>query len=202
MAPGRTFAARRLPPAALLLLAGCMGGPSGAVSDPLVGSGPPLPRGGPAAAAAVPGKPTPAPVNAGPASPAALAGGAVRPPLNGTPVASLPPADGANWHPAGATLKRPEPIDDPAVKRTTDVEPPQPGGDDFQRLQDQLMQRHVLYQELTMDDRGVWRFTCGVPSPKDPEKTRVYEYSAPGERGLAAMRVVLEQIDRDRLGPQ
>jgi hypothetical protein len=204
---------RRLLPAAALLLAGCVGGPGVENNDPLVG-GPPLQRGKAAAPGATAAR-TPAPVDPhglpppyGPTSPAALAaspvpaGGLRIGPSadDGKPAGTLTagPSDGGPPRSPGATLQQPEPIIDPTVRPTAGVGPPPPPGDSYRQLQDELARRGVVFQELQMGDDGQWRFRCGVPRRQDPLTTRVYEYRAPGDQGLACVRAVLAQIDRDR----
>jgi hypothetical protein len=49
----------------------------------------------------------------------------------------------------------------------------------------------------TWGDNGEWKFWCRVPKAENPNLGTVYEAKASGENGLAAVRAVLEQIDRD-----
>jgi hypothetical protein len=205
----------------LLLLAGCVPEPA-FDNDPLLG-GRPVARAGAVAPAPKTSWTTTAPSPAAPAStpanPASLA--AAAPPadastlrLGATPatLASNPHDDGDPWRigstPTGAKLKQPETITDPSVRPSAVLAPPTAGApatpaqaagpDQFAQLQDQLTQRGVLFQSLDgPDDHGVWRFSCGVPSRSDPSSIHRIEVSAPGDRGLAAMRAAIQQIDRD-----
>ena len=120
------------------------------------------------------------------------------------------------WHGAasngGAVLKGPEPITDNMVKPIAVIAPPTPFGppppavsgpapapaaSDYGQLEDMLAQRGVLFQSLEgPDEHGAWRFRCGVPSRDTPGATHNFELAVPGDRGLAAMKAVLDQIDQ------
>lgn len=217
----------------LLLLAGCVPEPA-FDNDPLLG-GRALPRGGglgtPSGAVAVAPRTPVAPfspaASLGAASPAALAAGALPDsstlrigpqPTNPTPSGGLTAAPhdaGDAWHgtatSAGATLKQPLLVTDPAV-RPIAVIAPSPSGNfpppvappvapaassQYEALQDQLMRRGVQFQSLEgPDEHGMWRFSCGVPS-KDPQGgVHRIELTALGDRGLAAVRAAIDQIDQ------
>jgi hypothetical protein len=71
--------------------------------------------------------------------------------------------------------------------------------DAYAQAQEMLRARGVTWQRLeTWGEGGEWKFSCSIPNPQNPSIRRNYEYRAPGEYGLAAIRAVLEQIDRER----
>ena len=73
------------------------------------------------------------------------------------------------------------------------------GGYTFEQLQREFEKRGVTEQHLdTTSKPGEWSFHCAVPTPNDPYTRRNYDTKMVGDRGLAAMRAVLEQIDRER----
>jgi hypothetical protein len=219
--------------AAVMLMAGCAGGPR-VEHDPLVGGGPPLPVPGAAApvgvasnrGAAVPPvtNPLQLPPPTGATSPAALTVGSVQPgdsglrigPPGGSPPLTPSGQDGGGWHAQGVQpgviLKQPEPITDPTVRPIGVIGPASvtPGGapaaptslswqDEYAQLQAMLTQRNVLFQSLVgPDEKGMWRFDCGVPSPQGGSGDRRYEGSAVGDHGIAAIRAVIDKIDRDQ----
>jgi hypothetical protein len=54
----------------------------------------------------------------------------------------------------------------------------------------------VLFQSLEgPDEKDVWRFSCGVPSRDQAGAVHRIELSAAGDRGLNAVRAVIDQID-------
>ena len=143
------------------------------------------------------------------------------PPPNPAPAAgaltSGPSVGGDAWHGAasnaGAVLKGPEPISDGLVKPIAVIAPPMPGGpplpavsgppsapaavDAYGQVQDMLAQRQVAFQSLEgPDDHGAWRFSCGVPSRDQAGAVHRIEVTVPGDRGLAAMRAAIDQIDQ------
>ena len=131
-------------------------------------------------------------------------------------LASAPAADSDAWHGAtlnaGAVLKGPEPITDNMVKPIAVIAPPTPVGPpfpavsgpasppaavDYGQLEDMLTQRGALFQSLEgPDEHGAWRFSCGVPSREQAGAVHRIELTAPGDRGLAAMKAVIDQIDQ------
>jgi hypothetical protein len=73
------------------------------------------------------------------------------------------------------------------------------GGDSYAQLQAQLRDHGVTYQRLEVwGEGGEWRFFCSIPSPTNASIQRRYEAKAAGDYGLNAIRLVLEQIDRER----
>jgi hypothetical protein len=47
-------------------------------------------------------------------------------------------------------------------------------------------------------DAGEWKFRCSVVNPQNRNIGRNYEARAAGDYGLAAIRAVIEQIDREK----
>jgi hypothetical protein len=139
------------------------------------------------------------------------------PPIPGPPSPSVltsAPHDGGDpWRSAapsgGATLKGPETTSDSAPRPFAVIAPPTTGGagaagfstppasrDSYADLQDKLAQRKVLFQSLEgPDEKDVWRFSCGVPSRDQAGAVHRIELSAAGDRGLNAVRAVIDQID-------
>jgi hypothetical protein len=61
----------------------------------------------------------------------------------------------------------------------------------------QLKARGVLWQDLSMvAETGEWKFSCAIPNRQNPSIRRRYEATA-GD-SLAAIRAVLEQLDKDQ----
>jgi hypothetical protein len=178
---------------------------------PLVGP-PPLPPSSaalsPAALAAGPAAPDDNPLRIGPPPPS---------PVSGPPQPSVltsAPHEGADpWQSApaagGATLKGPETISDAPARPIAMIAPPTLGGagtpgtapptaarDSYADLQDKLSQRKVVFQSLEgPDEKDIWRFSCGVPSRDQAGAVHRIELSAAGDRGLNAIRAVIDQID-------
>jgi hypothetical protein len=74
--------------------------------------------------------------------------------------------------------------------------PPTAARDSYADLQDKLSQRKVVFQSLEgPDEKDVWRFSCGVPSRDQAGAVHRIELSAAGDRGLNAVRAVIDQID-------
>lgn len=197
-----------------LLLAGCTGEPGFREADPLIGGGPAA--GGMARAAGTASARGPAPGEVPPLPPptygarppAALAGnGSYDLRMSDTPSAGT----GVG---ATATLQGPRPVAVdggggggrivPVAQPRLGFTPvaavqPVAGGDSYEQLQAQLDARGVTMRRLeTVGDQGEWRFICAVPQPGSPNTRRTYEGRAVGGHGLTAIRVVLEQIDRER----
>jgi hypothetical protein len=71
--------------------------------------------------------------------------------------------------------------------------------DAYAQAQEMLRAHGVTWQRLeTWGEGGEWKFSCSIPNPQNPSIRRNYEFRAPGEYGLAAIRAVLEQIERER----
>jgi hypothetical protein len=75
------------------------------------------------------------------------------------------------------------------------------GIDTYLQLQEMLRARGVSWQWLeTVGTAGEWRFRCAIPNPQNRNLRRTYEARAVGDGGLAAIRAVIEQIDREHPG--
>jgi hypothetical protein len=119
--------------------------------------------------------------------------------------------------PPGTALHAPEPAGSGRLTPTASSAPvpftlaassgpaapgPVPPGDSYPQLQEALRARGVSWQRLeTWGDAGEWKFRCSVPDPQKPGTGHNYEARAVGEYGLAAIRAVIDQIDRDRAAP-
>jgi hypothetical protein len=188
----------------LLALGGCESGPSLIDDDPLRGGGRPLALNAPttngargtADVEAPAGGALPAlPPAQGPVSPAALVGN--------PGAAPLPPARAETD--TGITLGGPR-----AAVTATPITPTtrisQPTGaptpeSSYEALQQQLLARGVTWQQLkTGSARDEWQFYCSVPHPEQNNMERQYEARAVGPGGLAAIRAVIQEIDKDRAG--
>lgn len=198
---------------ALLLVAGCKheNRASGNNSDPLLG--PPVPA--PVPQASAPAQ-NPAPATA------AIPTGSSSPTLAGLAAGSTNAAGGnmrisdsnhtasatatpAAWQAPAAggavTLRGPEaatgppPVAGSAPVAATPVSSSRV--ESLEQAQVQLAQRKVTWWHLeALGDRGEYKFTCSAPSPQNPRKSRTYEAKA--RDSLAAVRAVLDQIDRGR----
>jgi hypothetical protein len=98
-------------------------------------------------------------------------------------------------------LKGLEPVPDSATPRTatpaTAATSPVTAITTLEQAQTELAARGVLWQRWDASgDTGEWKFTCSVPNPKNPNLHRTHEARARDQ--LTAVRVVLEQIDRER----
>ncbi len=75
------------------------------------------------------------------------------------------------------------------------------GTDPYLQLQEMLRARGVTWQWLeTVGNAGEWRFRCAIPNPQNRNLRRTYEARAVGDGGLAAIRAVIERIDREHPG--
>jgi hypothetical protein len=165
----------------------------------------------------------PLPTPSGTLSPAALAGGNVAPldtrgniriADTSAPTPS-PTSDTGGWRGPGTaasvTLRTPEPTADPGTRGSTPsviVPPPvvaptvtpvglAAGRGEYEQLQDMLAKRGVNWQRLeTWGTSGEWKFTCMIPNPQNPANHTMYEATAAGRNGMAAVQAVIEQIDR------
>jgi hypothetical protein len=112
--------------------------------------------------------------------PPVLGGGSnLPPPPRATPTSSLPPAPSMGTGPTGGATGT-----GGAVRLRS-----------FEHAQELLTGRGVRWQRLETVDSGEWRFSCSIPVPSNPNKTRTYE--ATDRYGLLAMQKVLDQISRD-----
>jgi hypothetical protein len=197
----------------LALLAGCQGGAmQGIANDPLLGPG--RPTQGPTSLTSGGGGVPPLPANHAMTSPAALAGGPAPQTDAGRDLRSGG-APGANpyaapsWsqsppRPGQAGLSAPE-LSAPAAgtpltatsATSPGVAPMVPLSDAYAQVQEALRARRVSAQRLeTSGDAGEWHFWCAIPRADNPNLRTNYEAKAVGENGLAAMRAVIEEIDR------
>jgi hypothetical protein len=119
------------------------------------------------------------------------------------PVTPVPDGGG---RPGGATLHGPQPVED-SGNRITPVGATGPTGglaaagvpaqDSFQQIMDQLKARGMTWNRLeTTGENGWWKFSCTIADRNNPGIEQRYEASGYGEYGLAAMRAVLEKIER------
>jgi hypothetical protein len=204
----------------MLFLTGCSGFNDAIGYDPLLGGPPVRP-----AVAATPAPPTPAPVAPpaapnSPLSPAALAASAPRPADNDRDfrIGSPRPSTGndgwasAGNNPAaaigqtvggsGAQLRPPEPITEQMPRQDlTPVSSPGPSRDSrittYEQAQEQIKARGVLWQSLEMvAETGEWKYSCSIPNRQNPALRRTYVARA--SDSLAAIRAVLEQLDKDQ----
>jgi hypothetical protein len=207
----------------VLLLTGCNGFNEAIGYDPLLGGAPLRPP-----AAATPSPPAPVAVlpPAAPSStlsPAALAAGAPRPADNGRDLrlGSAPTSTGndgwarqglAGNNPAsgmgptvggsGAQLRPPEPMTEPPPRQqlspvSSAASPHGSGVTTYEQAQEQIKARGVLWQDLSMvAETGEWKFSCAIPNRQNPAIRRRYEATA--SDSLAAIRAVLEQLDKDQ----
>ena len=197
--------------ACLMVLAGCQTGRLD--HDPLVGGAPlppgPLPprsTGNAVAAGQVP--PPPAPSNTG--SLASLTAGPTQT-LDSThdmrvPVTPVPGSTAGG--PAGALLHGPEPVNDGSSRLTPIAAPGSTSGltlvggpprDSHAQILEELRARGASrFNLVAVGDTGEWKFSCSVADKPNADMLQRYESRAFGEDGLAAMRAVLEQIDRER----
>ncbi len=73
-----------------------------------------------------------------------------------------------------------------------------PATDTYLQLQEMLRVRGVTVQRLeTSGNAGDWKFRCSIPNKQNPSIERRYEAKVPGDYGLAAIRAVIEKIDKD-----
>jgi hypothetical protein len=187
-----------------LVLAGCAGG-SRTAGDPLYGPTPPPPTPARMAAqatgAATPLPPLPAPNSS--TSPAALAAGRLQP-LDATHDLRIgkPASDG--WRgqgaQAGVLLRQPEAVGETPSRPTVP-----PAGKvtltaatrnlSVEQILAQLTTRGVQFYRLETGDNGAYTFHCSIPDRQNPNIQHRYE--ARGHEPVAAMRAVLEQIERE-----
>ena len=211
-----------------LVVAGCATEqkPAAPAVDPLLG-GVPLPPPPVAQAAAPPppaSGPAPLPAPSSATSPAALAPGAFQPldpnhdlRIGGgsSPAPAASPASGT-WRgqsaPADVALQRPEAAAEaPPAQRLQPqpvpaAQPVQPAPVfgltasqvvTFEQAQASLRAHGVTWQRLeTSADAGEWTFSCWIPSRQNPSTHQNYEARASDQ--IAALRAVLEQIERDQ----
>jgi hypothetical protein len=193
-APGTTNAVPPFPPATSVSSPAALAG--GGMPAPAPDSGhndlrmPALPTGNPTPVApatstpgSTPGWPqngAPVPSTSGLQSPEAAGNAGRLTPVAATPAPTVPfhctPTGGAAPGPAGGT-------------------------DTYLQLQEMLRVRGVSWQRLEMvGDAGEWTFRCAIPNPQTPNIRRNYQARAVGDCGLAAIRAVIDQIDREQAG--
>ncbi len=143
-------------------------------------------------------------------SPAALASGSFSPldpsrslQIGDVRPATAPPAGGGGeWKGQGDAAPAPRPErPDPAVTPVTARGALASLGGSaahvttFEQAQALLAARGVTWQSLqTWGDEGEWQFSCRIPKPQNPHIARRYEARA--RDPIAAVRAVLEEIDR------
>jgi hypothetical protein len=202
----------------VLFLTGCSGFTEAIGNDPLLG-GPPLRPSNaatPPSTMLAPALPPAAPNST--LSPAALAAGAPRPIDSGGDLRIGSPPSGGNdgWatgnNPAssigqpvggsGALLRPPEPLTQPPPRHELAPlsNPGSPRDNRFtiyEQAQEQMKARGVLWQRLEMvAETGEWKYSCSIPNRQNPSLRRTYEARA--SDSLAAIRAVLEQLDKDQ----
>ncbi|HLJ93651.1 MAG TPA: hypothetical protein VKU02_10725 [Gemmataceae bacterium] len=114
----------------------------------------------------------------------------------------------------GATLQPPQPLSEPAPNRalsaTATSAPPRdplptslagssspPGVTTFEQAEKELEARGVFGQQLDMTGpNGEWKFSCLVPNRQNPRLQR--RYDARASDPVAAIRAVLEKLDKDQ----
>ncbi len=160
--------------------------PHGAAVDPLTGGGPltgavapPTPV---APAAGVP----PVPVTGTTPSTAALAAGA--------PTKPLPGGHDLRIGEQGATLRQPVPIVPVSGQNPLPATAVPPRVATYEQAQAVLQSRRVRWQKLEMvGDTGEWKFSCLLPSLRNPSSLKTYEAQA--QTSLAAMQAVIDKLD-------
>jgi hypothetical protein len=198
-----------LAPVSMWLGLGCAGdNHTAAPPDPLLGTSgvqpaapgaaTPKPAAG-TGSAALPALPAPNAVT----SPAALAGGGPRP-IDATHELRIATTTGT---PGGAAWVGPASsgggVPAQPMSRGADAAPATglvlSGGtvrnETFEQLQAQLVARGIAWQRLECVD-GEWHFSCSVPNRQNPNLNHTYEARA--HDGTAAIRAVLDQIDREQ----
>jgi hypothetical protein len=182
-------------------LAGCHGPPRPLDNDPLLG-GSPIPR---APAGSLPTTPRPqdavsrgdvppVPPAETATSPAALTNGAIAPSGDRR---ALAVTLGGPRTPEGRAA-RPDAPDFGTTVPAAATAAPQAAGS-FEALQQQLRARGVVWQQLKMVGPDEWEFICAIPADaQHPSLRDNYQARAVGPFGLAAMRLVLDQIDQGR----
>ncbi len=103
---------------------------------------------------------------------------------------------------AGAVLRPPEPIVEPAPRQEPNpgYKPVPPATSRLSTVEEakaQLAARGATYQKLEpVAETGEWKFICFVPNRQNPKIHRTHEARA--RDPLAAMQAVLEQIDKEQ----
>jgi len=182
----------------LFLQAGCKQTQASREQDPLVGgvplskaatTGNPLtpPLRGPQATLAA-GEPPPIPPIPTTSSPAALT------------VGNVNPRTGGRYQPL-ATLHEPRPSVSAQEGKAAPTQSTSQTQTDlsflsYEQLQQQLLQRGVVWQRLQCHGGDDWHFICAIPRPDQPELRTNYEAFAHGPLGLAAIRAVIRKIDQ------
>jgi hypothetical protein len=121
---------------------------------------------------------------------------------SGVPVSASPTWSRSPPQPGTTGLSAPE-LSAPAggapmtATSATSPAPMVPLSDAYAQVQEALRARRVSAQRLeTSGDGGEWHFWCAIPRADNPNLRTNYEAKAVGENGLAAMRAVIEEIDR------
>ena len=115
----------------------------------------------------------------------APANGYANPPAPQGPGVLLRPPDTANLQPHS------DPAFTPAAAQASN------SAGSYEQLRAQLLARGVTDMRLeTWGSPSAWKFTCSMPNRQNPAKIRTYEAQAQDE--LAAMRAVLDKMDKDQ----
>jgi hypothetical protein len=99
----------------------------------------------------------------------------------------------------GAVLRLPEPVTDPLPRPqlATVSNPGSLPASTFEEVQAQIKARGVLWQQsVWVAETGEWKFSCSIPTRQNPRIRRTYEAKA-GD-AVAAIRAVLEQLDKEQ----
>jgi hypothetical protein len=116
------------------------------------------------------------------------------------PVVLMPPIVLGNPEPAG-------PPGSPTPPPPVVAPPPDPGFrsvgappvvQTFDQAHQELQARGVNVNNQNLEQIGpdTWRFSCTIPDYRDSNHVTPFQATAPGEGGLAAIRAVLDQIDK------
>jgi len=74
--------------------------------------------------------------------------------------------------------------------------------DGYEAAQDALKARGVTWQRLEtlgeLGDQDEWKFSCSIPDRKNPGIRQRVETKAVGEHGVAAMRLAIQEIDKEQ----
>jgi hypothetical protein len=101
----------------------------------------------------------------------------------------------------GAVLQRPELVAEPVSRTPTTpvaTTPTSLGNSNGLTIEQAMLKaRGAVYQQETfVNETGQWEFRCALPNPQNPRIRRTYVGRGPDS--LSAIRVVLDQIDKDQ----
>jgi len=117
---------------------------------------------------------------------------------------SAPDPDAGRYNPApgGTVLHRPEPAFEPPARHDSMLKQAlgftsASHGATYEQLKAQLEARGVTFRRLeTWGEHGGVKFTCSIPNRQNPYISRTYEAQAQDD--LAAIRAVIEQMDKEQ----